>query len=85
MDISSLDRDDIIKLKHCIESGTQVLNDIEQLRESMKETVEAVSEELDIPKKFLNKAIRLSYRQQGTEESRKELDVIEELLEAAGA
>ena len=57
MTIPTLNQDGIEKVKHLIDEGCNVKDDIAALNEGLKETVAAVSEELDIPAKILNKAI----------------------------
>jgi hypothetical protein len=83
--LSSGDRD---KLKNLIDSGTQVLGDITNLKLGLKETVAAVAEELDVTPKVLNKAIRVAYKlnQNKNEltDGREELDVVEQILLGAG-
>jgi glutamyl/glutaminyl-tRNA synthetase len=71
-----------------VDEGVQVLSDIENMKEGLKDTVEAISEELDIKKTVLNKAIKVAFKNSQSKdklsESRVELDDIEQILMAAG-
>lgn len=48
------------KLERLINEGSNVLREIEDLSEGLKETVKAVAEELDIKPSWINKAIRIA-------------------------
>lgn len=50
------------KLERLINEGGTVLREIEDLRESLKDTVKAVAEELDIKPSYINKAIKIAYK-----------------------
>lgn len=80
---------DKAKIMNLINSGIDVMREIATLREGLKDTVEAVAEELDIEKSSLNKAIRMAYKksqknQNVIEDAQEELDTVEQLLAAAG-
>lgn len=88
MGIGALTEGDKIKIKSLINDGVQVMHDIEAQKEGLKETIEALAEELDIKKQVLNKAVRIAYKnsknQDALGETRTELDEVEEVLMAAG-
>lgn len=48
------------KLERLINEGVIVLEEIESLREGLKETVKAISEELEIKPSLINKAIKIA-------------------------
>jgi transposase-like protein len=80
---------DKARIQNLINSGIDAMRDIATLREGLKDTVAAVSEELEIEKKTLNRAIRAAYRksinnQNVIEDAQEELDAVELLLAAAG-
>lgn len=50
------------KLERLINEGSTVLREIEDLKEGLKETVKAVSEELDIKASWINKAITIAHK-----------------------
>jgi hypothetical protein len=88
MSIGALSTNDKIKLQSLINDGVQVMIDVANLKEGLKETVEAVADELDIKKNVLNKAIAIAFKRSQNKdkltESREELDEVEQILMAAG-
>jgi len=88
MTIGSLSTADKARLEHLINDGIQVLSDINNMKEGLKESVEAISEELEIKKNILNKAIKIAFKNSQNKDeitnSREELDEVEEVLLAAG-
>jgi hypothetical protein len=74
---------DKIRLKHLVSEGVRVKQEVDSLNEGLKETVKAISEELDLKPSLLNKAIRIAYKgdlQVHTDE----LEDIEMILSAIG-
>jgi len=88
MSIGTLTEGDKVRIKGMIEQGVQYMQEIATIRGDIKESVATISEELDIEKRYLNKAIRTAYKnaQKGDQlqVDREELDAVEELLMAAG-
>ena len=72
-----------LKLTKLIEEGMKVMQDIQDLREGLKETVNAVSEELDIKPALINKAIRAAFKR-NLEEQKSGLSDVEDLLQTIG-
>lgn len=52
--------DEKAKLERLIEEGVTVMQEIEDLREGLKETVKAVAEEMDVKPSLINKAIKVA-------------------------
>jgi hypothetical protein len=50
------------KLERLISEGSTVLREIEDLKEGLKETVKAVSEELQVKPSVINKAISIAHK-----------------------
>ena len=50
-------QDEKAKLERLVNEGATVLQEINDLQEGLKETVKAVSEELNVKTAFINKAI----------------------------
>ena len=50
------------KLERLIQEGSNVLREVEDLNEGLKETVKAVAEELQIKPSIINKAIRIAHK-----------------------
>ena len=89
MTIGTLGPTEKAKIQGLIASGVDVFREIATLKEGLKENVESVAEELDIEKKWINKAIRTAYKssqqnQNPIQDAQDELDAVEELLKAAG-
>lgn len=88
MGIGALSSDDKSKLKQLIEQGVQTMHDIKALKDGLSETVDALSEEMEIKKNVLNKAIKVAFKMSENRdelsEGREELDEVEEILLATG-
>ena len=50
------------KLERLINEGSNVLREVEDLQEGLKETVKAVAEELNIKTSVINKAIKIAHK-----------------------
>lgn len=50
------------KLERLINEGSTVMQEMEDLREGLKETVKAVAEELELKPSIINKAIKIAYK-----------------------
>ena len=72
------------KLERLVKEGVTVLQEVEDLQGSLKETVKAVAEELDIKPSLINKAIKIA--QKGDwERVAEEYDDLETMVTAVGA
>jgi hypothetical protein len=88
MSIGTLSANDKAKLQELITQGVQVMQDIKNLKDGLSETVDSISEELEIKKNVLNKAIKVAFKMNENRdelaEGREELDEVEEILLATG-
>lgn len=88
MSIGALSDNDKARLKELINQGVQVMQDIKVMKEGLNDTVATVSEELDIKKNVLNRAIRVAFKMSENRDEladgREELDEVEEILLATG-
>lgn len=75
--------EDIARLKKLVDEGCQVLQEVDDLKVGLSETVKAIAEEIEVKPTQLNKAIKIAYKASMNEE-REKLDEIEDLLGAAG-
>jgi hypothetical protein len=66
------------KLERLINEGSNVLREIEDLQEGLKETVKAVAEELQVKPAIINKAIKIAHKDnwQSHEEEWDEIEMI---------
>ena len=71
------------RLKRLIEEGMQVTFEIETLKEGLRDTVKAISEEMDLKPAVVNKAIRIAHKANFQEEFDK-FDELETILETVG-
>ena len=75
--------EDIARLKQLMNEGSQVLQEVDDLRVGLSETVKAIAEEMDLKPAQLNKALRIAFKASISEE-RAKFDEIEDILAAAG-
>ena len=71
------------KLKRIVDEGSNVLQEIEDLNAGLKETVKAVSEELEVKPALINKAIKIAHKGEWSKYS-EAFDSLENLIIAVG-
>ena len=71
------------KLERLIKEGSNVLREVEDLNEGLKDTVKAVSEELDIKPALINKAISIAHKSNWSEVS-SDFDDLEAIIVTTG-
>jgi transposase-like protein len=71
------------KLVTLISEGSKVLQEVEDLRGGLNDTVKAIAQELDIKPTLLSKAIRIAYKQSFQEELH-DFEELEAILDAVG-
>ncbi len=83
MPIRTFGPSQIAKLKQLMNEGIQVTGEVEALREGLKDTVKAISEEMDMKPATLNKAIRIAYKNEFAQ-VQDSFSAVEEVLQAVG-
>ena len=83
MNITGLTSEDKAKLKHVVNEGIKVTQEVEDLKGALSDTVKAVAEELGIKPSAINKAIRAAHKA-NIADTREELDNVEEILNVIG-
>ena len=83
MPVRSFNSNEIAKLKQLMNEGIQVTGEVEALREGLKDTVKAISEEMDMKPATLNKAIRIAYKNEFAQ-VQDSFSAVEEVLQAVG-
>ena len=83
MPVRSFNSNEIAKLKQLMNEGIQVTGEVEALREGLKDTVKAISEEMDMKPAVLNKAIRIAYKNEFAQ-VQDSFSADEEVLQAVG-
>lgn len=71
------------KLKNIVDEGVKILQEIQDLKEGLSDTVKAVAEELDIKPSLLNKSIRAAHKRD-IGEQKNNLSDVEDLLVTIG-
>lgn len=81
--MAKLSPENVARLKQVIADGVQVLQECEDLKEGLNDTVKAIAEELEVKPAILNKLIKIC--QKGTmNDKREDTETLEELYKAAG-
>lgn len=55
-------QDEKAKLERLVNEGAQVMQEVQDLQEGLKETVKAISEELNVKSALINKAIKVAHK-----------------------
>lgn len=71
------------KLEKLVQEGVTVLQEIEDLREGLKDTVKATAEELDVKPSLINKAIKIA-KNRDWERHYDEFDDLETIITTVG-
>jgi DNA-binding MarR family transcriptional regulator len=81
--MAKLSPENVARLKQLVADGVQVLQECEDLKEGLSETVKAIAEELEVKPAILNRLIKTC--QKGDMNDRREdTETLEELYKAAG-
>ena len=81
--MAKLSPENVSRLKQLVTDGVQVLQECEDLKEGLRDTVKAIAEELEVKPAQLNKLIKIC--QKGSmNDQREAFDEIEELYKAGG-
>lgn len=83
MSLGTLSADGKAKLKYAVEEGLKTAQSIEDLKGALRETVKAIGEELNIPAKSINGAIRAAIKN-NVDEQKEAVDEVEEILVLVG-
>lgn len=81
--MANLSPENVARLKQLIADGVQVLQECEDLKQGLSETVKAIAEELEVKPAILNRLIKTC--QKGSMNDQREAwDEMEELYKAGG-
>ncbi len=75
--------DEKAKLERLVNEGANVMREVEDLQEGLRETVKAVAQELDIKPALINKAIKVAHKQDWAKVA-DEFDDLETLVVTVG-
>ena len=76
-------QEEIARLKKLVQEGDQVLHEVDALNKGLRETVKAISEEMELKPGILMKAIKVAHKAKFTDE-RDNFDELETILEVVG-
>lgn len=71
------------RLKQLVNEGTRVLQEVDDLKEGLRDTVKAIAEEMSVKPSVLNKAIRTAYKS-NWQEQLADIGELEGILESVG-
>jgi len=80
--MKTLNTEEQAKIKHVIESGIKVKQEVKDLSDGLRDTVKAVAEELEIKPALLSKAISVAFKESLAAEKH-DIEELEELLTVA--
>ena len=80
--MKTLNTEEQAKVKHVIESGIKVKQEVKDLSEGLRDTVKAVAEELGIKPALLTKAISVAFKE-SLDAEKQDIEELEELLAVA--
>ncbi|RYD68681.1 MAG: hypothetical protein EOP83_00245 [Verrucomicrobiaceae bacterium] len=83
MALDSLSSNDKVRFNQFFEEGMKILQQVEDLKEGLKDTAKSLGEEYDVKPALLMKALN-SARKSNIDEQRDEFAALETLLEAVG-
>tara|TARA_B100000900_G_scaffold380404_1_gene366087 strand:- start:2444 stop:2704 length:261 start_codon:yes stop_codon:yes gene_type:complete len=83
MSTRTYNSDEIAKLKQLVTEGIQVNQELDALKEGLRETVKAIAEELDTKPSVLNKAIKTAYKRE-LHAVQDDMAALEDILQATG-
>jgi hypothetical protein len=79
----TLTQEEKVVLRKVIEEGENVLSQVQQMKDDLREDVKAVAENLEIKPALINKAIRVAHKH-NLGEVKNNISEVEEILIAAG-
>ena len=83
MSIDNLSSEDKAKLTQLVDEGMQVLQEVDDLKGGLRDTIKSIADEMDIKPSVLNKAISLAHKAK-LSEARQEFEDVEQVLTTVG-
>lgn len=81
--MAKLSPENVVRLKQLVKDGVQVLQECEDLKQGLTETVKAVAEELEVKPAIVNRLIK-DVQKNKMNDRRDDHETLEELYKAAG-
>lgn len=83
MSLDNISSEEKAKLKQLVDEGCSVLQEVDDLKGGLRDTVKAIAEELEIKPAVLNKAISIAHKAR-LQEAKQDFDDVETVLETVG-
>jgi len=83
MSLDNISSEEKAKLKQLVDEGCSVLQEVDDLKGGLRDTVKAIAEELEIKPSVLNKAISIAHKAR-LQEAKQDFDDVETVLETVG-
>ena len=83
MSIDNLSSEDKATLTQLVDEGMQVLQEVDDLKGGLRDTIKSIADEMDIKPSVLNKAISLAHKAK-LSEARQECEDVEQVLTTVG-
>ena len=80
--MKTLNTEEQAKVKHVIESGIKVKQEVKDLSDGLRDTVKAVADELEIKPALLSKAINVAFKS-SLDSEKHDIEELEEILAIA--
>ena len=81
--MAKLSPENVARLRQVIKDGVQILQECEDLKQGLNETVKAIAEELEVKPAILNRLIK-TCQKGDMNDKREDVETLEELYKAAG-
>jgi hypothetical protein len=75
--------EDVSRLKQLVNEGCRVLQEVDDLKTGLSETIKSIAQELDVKPANLNRAIKIAHKRSFGDE-KADLDEIEDILDIVG-
>lgn len=83
MSLDSISSEEKAKLKQLVDEGCSVLQEVDDLKGGLRDTVKSIADELGIKPSVLNKAISIAHKAK-LQEAKADFDDVETVLETVG-
>ena len=83
MSLDNISSEEKAKRKQLVDEGCSVLQEVDDLKGGLRDTVKAIAEELDIKPSVLNKAISIAHKAR-LQEAKSDFEDVETVFETVG-
>ena len=83
MSLELLSKDETEKLKQFMDAGLKILQEVDDLKGSLKDTASDLAKQLEVKPAVLMKALKVAYKS-SLDDERSSVDTVESILSATG-